>query len=91
MERGPPFDLRRPGSMSAILRGRMSEENMEVAQRAIQAWSRAECDAWLALWDEDAGFYHCVPSWKVVLVSATTGCARFLAEVGRSGTSPAST
>ena len=35
----------------------MSEENVEIALAAVDAWNRGDREAWLALWDEEAEFY----------------------------------
>ena len=35
----------------------MSQENVEIALAAADAWNRGDREAWLALWDEEAEFY----------------------------------
>ena len=35
----------------------MSQENVEVALAAVDAWNRGDREAWVALWDEEAEFY----------------------------------
>ena len=36
--------------------GAMSQENVEIALPAVDAWNRGDREAWLALWDEEAEF-----------------------------------
>ena len=35
----------------------MSQENVEIALAAADAWNCGDREAWLALWDEEAEFY----------------------------------
>jgi hypothetical protein len=56
----------------------MSEENVEVARRfvdALNAFLRGEVssEAWLVFWDEEGEFYPLRPSWRASRTRAMTG------------------
>jgi ketosteroid isomerase-like protein len=61
--------------------GAMSEENVEIALAAVDAWNRGDQEAWLALWDEEAEFYPLRAQLEGESYSGHDGLMRFLAEM----------
>src|SRR5262249_48705132 len=59
----------------------MSEENVEVALAAVDAWNRGDRKAWLALWDEEAEFYPLRAQLEGESYAGHDGLMRFLAEM----------
>jgi ketosteroid isomerase-like protein len=59
----------------------MSEENVEIALAAIDAWNRGDREAWLALWDEEAEFVPLRAQLEGESYSGHDGLKRFLAEL----------
>jgi ketosteroid isomerase-like protein len=59
----------------------MSEENVEIALAAIDAWNRGDREAWLALWDEEAEFVPLRAQLEGESYSGHDRLKRFLAEL----------
>jgi ketosteroid isomerase-like protein len=59
----------------------MSEENVEIALAAVDAWNRGDREGWLALWDEEAEFYPLRAQLEGESYSGREGLERFLAEM----------
>jgi len=59
----------------------MSQENVEIALAAVDAWNRGDCEAWLDLWDEEAEFYPSRAQLEGESYSGHDGLMRFLAEM----------
>jgi ketosteroid isomerase-like protein len=59
----------------------MSEENVEIALAAVEAWNRGNREAWMALWDEEAEFYPLRAQLEGEPYWGHDGMERFLAEV----------
>jgi len=59
----------------------MSEENVEIALAAVDAWNRGDREAWLALWDEEAEFYPLRAQLEGESYWGHEGLERFLAEM----------
>jgi len=59
----------------------MSEENIEIALAAVDAWNRGDREAWLALWDEEAEFYPLRAQLEGESYWGHEGVERFLAEM----------
>ena len=59
----------------------MSEENVEIALAAADAWNRGDREAWLALWDEEVEFYPLRAQLEGESYSGHDGLMRFLAEM----------
>ena len=59
----------------------MSEENVEIALAAVDAWNRGGHEAWLALWDEEAEFYPLRAQLEGESYCGHEGLERFLAEM----------
>ena len=59
----------------------MSEENVEIALAAVEAWNRGDHEAWLALWDEEAEFYPLRAQLESESYSGHEGLERFLADM----------
>ena len=59
----------------------MSEENVEIALAAVDAWNRGDREAWLVLWDEEAEFYPLRAQLEGESYSGHEGLERFLAEM----------
>ena len=59
----------------------MSEEDVEIALAAVDAWNRGDRQAWLALWDEEAEFYPLRAQLEGESYSGHDGLVRFLAEM----------
>src|SRR3954453_10912545 len=63
----------------------MSQENIEIALAAVDAWNRGDRGAWMALWDEEAEFYPLRAQLEGESYWGHEGLERFLAEMTRSG------
>jgi ketosteroid isomerase-like protein len=59
----------------------MSQENVEIALAAVDAWNRGDREAWLALWDEEAEFYPLRAQLEGHPYWGHEGLDRFLADV----------
>jgi ketosteroid isomerase-like protein len=59
----------------------MSEENVEIALAAVDAWNRGDHEAFLALWDEEAEFYPLRAQLEGEPYWGHEGLERFLAEM----------
>ena len=59
----------------------MSQENIEIALAAVDAWNRGDLEAWLALWDEEAEFHPLRAQLEGESYSGHEGLERFLAEM----------
>jgi uncharacterized protein len=59
----------------------MSQENVEVARAAIDAWNRGDRKAWLALWDEEAEFYPLRAQLEGESYRGHDGLERFFGEL----------
>jgi ketosteroid isomerase-like protein len=59
----------------------MSQENVETALAAVDAWNRGDREAWMALWDEEAEFYPLRAQLEGHSYSGHDGLNRFLAEM----------
>ena len=59
----------------------MSEENVEIALAAVEAWNRGDHEAWLALWDEEAEFYPLRAQLESESYRGHEGLERFLADM----------
>ena len=59
----------------------MSEENVEIALAAVDAWNRGDREAWLALWDEEAEFFPLRAQLEGESYWGHEGLERFLAEM----------
>ena len=59
----------------------MSQENVEIALAAVDAWNRGDREAWLVLWDEEAEFYPLRAQLEGESYSGHRGLTRFLAEM----------
>jgi ketosteroid isomerase-like protein len=59
----------------------MSEENVEIALTALDAWNRGDRETWVALWDEEAEFYPLRSQLEGVSYWGHDGLNRFLAEM----------
>ena len=59
----------------------MSQENLEIALAAVDAWNRGDREALLVLWDEEAEFYPFRAQLEGESYSGHDGLTRFLAEM----------
>lgn len=59
----------------------MSEENVEIALAAVDAWNRRDHEAWLALWDEEAEFYPLRAQLEGESYRGHDGLERFLSDM----------
>jgi uncharacterized protein len=59
----------------------VSEENVEIALAAVDAWNRGDREAWLALWDEEAEFYPLRAQLEGESYRGHEGIKRFLVEM----------
>src|SRR3954465_6832431 len=59
----------------------MSEENVENALAAVDAWNRGDREAWMALWDEGAEFYPLRAQLEGESYRGHDGLERFLDEM----------
>src|SRR5262245_21612538 len=59
----------------------MSQENVETALAAVDAWNRGDHEAWLALWDEEAEFIPLRAQLEGKSYLGHDGIERFLAEM----------
>jgi len=59
----------------------MSQENVEVALAAVDAWNRGDREAWVALWDEEAEFYPLRAQLEGESYRGHDGLDRFLREM----------
>ena len=59
----------------------MSQENVEIALAAIDAWNRGDREAWMALWDEEAEFYPLRAQLEGESYWGHDGLERFLTEM----------
>jgi ketosteroid isomerase-like protein len=59
----------------------MSQENIEIALAAVDAWNRGDREAWMALWDEEAEFYPLRAQLEGEAYWGHDGMERFLSEV----------
>src|SRR3954467_9567294 len=58
----------------------MSQENIEIALAAVDAWNRGDREAWMALWDEGAEFYPLRAQLEGESYRGHDGLERFLDE-----------
>jgi ketosteroid isomerase-like protein len=59
----------------------MSQDDVDIALAAVDAWNRGDREAWLALWDEDAEFYPLRAQLEGQSYRGREGLARFLSEM----------
>jgi ketosteroid isomerase-like protein len=59
----------------------MSQENVEIALTAVDAWNRGDRETWLALWAEEAEFYPLRAQLEGEPYWGHDGLNRFLAEM----------
>src|SRR6266567_4703605 len=59
----------------------MSQENVEIALAAVDAWNRGDLEAWMALWDEEAEFYPLRAQLEGESYRGHDGLERFLSEL----------
>jgi ketosteroid isomerase-like protein len=59
----------------------MSQENVDTALAAVDAWNRGDREAWLGLWDEDAEFYPLRAQLEGQSYRGREGLDRFLSEM----------
>jgi ketosteroid isomerase-like protein len=59
----------------------MSQENVENALAAVDAWNRGDREAWMAVWDEEAEFYPLRAQLEGKSYRGHDGLERFLAEL----------
>src|SRR3954464_5472271 len=59
----------------------MSQENIEIALAAVDAWNRGDREAWMALWDEGAEFYPLRAQLEGESYRGHDGLERFLDEL----------
>jgi len=59
----------------------MSQENVEIALAAVDAWNRGDREAWMALWDEEAEFYPLRAQLEGEAYWGHDGLERFLTEM----------
>jgi ketosteroid isomerase-like protein len=59
----------------------MSQENVDTALAAVDAWNRGDREAWLGLWDEDAEFYPLRAQLEGQSYRGRKGLNRFLGEM----------
>jgi hypothetical protein len=55
----------------------MSQENVEIALAAVDAWNRGGREAWMALWDEEAEFYPLRAQLEARRIGAMRGWSGF--------------
>src|SRR5215211_4835188 len=60
----------------------MSQESIEIVRAAIDAWNRADFDAWIGAWDEHAEFHPVRAESKGRAYRGLDGLRRFVAEIG---------
>jgi ketosteroid isomerase-like protein len=60
----------------------MSQENVEIARAAFDAWTREDYDAFLALWGEEGEFYPLRAQLEGRAYHGRDGVRRFIAEFG---------
>ena len=59
----------------------MSQENVEIALAAVDAWNRGDREAFMALWDEEAEFYPLRAQLEGESYRGHDGLERFLDEL----------
>ena len=59
----------------------MSQENVETARAAFEAWNRGDFDALLSLWSEEAEFYPLRAQLEGRPYNGHEGLRRFVAEI----------
>jgi len=59
----------------------MSQENVDNALAAVDAWNRGDREAWMAVWDEEAEFYPLRAQLEGKSYRGHDGLERFLAEL----------
>ena len=59
----------------------MSQESIEIALAAVDAWNRGDRKAWMALWDEEAEFYPLRAQLEGESYRGHDGLERFLDEM----------
>jgi ketosteroid isomerase-like protein len=59
----------------------MSQENVEIALAAVDAWNRGDREAWMALWDEEGEFYPLRAQLEGESYRGHDGLERFLGEM----------
>jgi ketosteroid isomerase-like protein len=59
----------------------MSQENVEIALAAVDAWNRGDREAWMALWDEEGEFYPLRAQLEGESYRGHDGLGRFLGEM----------
>jgi ketosteroid isomerase-like protein len=59
----------------------MSQDNVEIALAAVDAWNRGDREAWMALWDKEAEFYPLRAQLEGEAYLGHDGLERFLTEM----------
>ena len=59
----------------------MSQENVEIARRAFDAWNRGDTEAWIEAWDEQAEFRPMRALLEGDAYRGHAGLRRFVAEM----------
>jgi ketosteroid isomerase-like protein len=59
----------------------MSQENVEIARRAFDAWNRGDTEAWIEAWDEQAEFRPMRAQLEGDAYRGHAGLRRFVAEM----------
>jgi ketosteroid isomerase-like protein len=59
----------------------MAQEGIEIVRAAIEAWNRADFDAWIGAWDEHAEFHPLRAESKGHAYHGHDGLRRFAAEM----------
>jgi ketosteroid isomerase-like protein len=60
----------------------MAQESVEIVRATIDAWNRADFDAWIGAWDERAEFHPLRPRSNGRAYCGHDGLRRFVAEIG---------
>jgi ketosteroid isomerase-like protein len=61
----------------------MTQEGIEIVRAAIEAWNRADLDAWVGAWDERAEFLTMRARSKERAYRGHDGLRRFVAEIAQ--------
>ena len=59
----------------------MAQESIAIVRAAVDAWNRADIDAWIGAWDERAEFHPFVRSVEGRAYHGHDGLRRFVAEM----------
>jgi ketosteroid isomerase-like protein len=59
----------------------MTQESVEIVHAAIEAWNRADLDAWIGAWDERAEFHPLRAQSEGHAYRGHDGLRRFVAEI----------